>query len=108
MPKILIDENIPLLRNALGDSLSVDSVNGRHIDNGLLISGNYDALIVRSITKVNEALLRNTNVRFVGTATSGTDHIDIEYLRKNGIAFHYSPGSNANSVAEYVVFSILD
>jgi erythronate-4-phosphate dehydrogenase len=92
----------------LGNSLSVVPIGGRDITNSVLKSGQYDALIVRSITKVNEELLRNTNVSFAGTATSGTDHIDTTYLESAGISFYSAPGSNANSVAEYVVFSILD
>jgi erythronate-4-phosphate dehydrogenase len=66
-----------------------------------------EILIVRSETKVNAALLDGSRVKFVGTVTIGTDHIDVEYLRSNGIAFASAPGSNANSVAEYVAAALL-
>jgi erythronate-4-phosphate dehydrogenase len=45
-------------------------------------------------------------VKFVGTATSGVDHIDRQYLKEHGIAFAYAPGANANSVVEYVLAAI--
>ncbi len=66
-----------------------------------------DALIVRSVTKVDRALLEKSNVRFVGTTTIGTDHVDIDYLREHNIAFASAPGSNAQSVAEYVLTALL-
>ncbi len=66
-----------------------------------------DALVVRSATKVNAALLEGTPVRFVGTATIGMDHVDQEYLSSRGIRFVNAAGSNANSVAEYVTASLL-
>jgi erythronate-4-phosphate dehydrogenase len=46
-------------------------------------------------------------VKFVGTATIGTDHVDLDYLKRRGIAFASAPGSNANSVAEYIVAALL-
>ncbi len=107
MPNIIIDENIPLLGSVFKSFANVTTVNGRKIDRELLIRSNCDALIIRSITKINEKLLDKTGVKFVGTSTSGTDHIDLQYLKTNNIAFAYAPGSNANSVAEYVVYSIL-
>lgn len=66
-----------------------------------------DALLVRSITKVGADLLDGSRVKFVGTATIGTEHIDEKYLAANGIGFASAPGSNANSVAEYVVAALL-
>lgn len=66
-----------------------------------------DILAIRSTTKVNSKLLDNSRVRFVGTATIGTDHMDIPYLEKNNIGWCYSPGCNANSVSEYVTAALL-
>ncbi len=66
-----------------------------------------DALIVRSKTPVTRALLEGSRVQFVGTATSGYDHLDVPYLEQAGIAWAYAAGSNANSVAEYVVAALL-
>ena len=104
---IFIDENIPYLRDCLKDCGEVHSFSGRLLKNEDLLKDNCEYLIVRSTTKVNEPLLNGTTVKFVGTATSGIDHIDINYLHSKGIDFAAAPGSNANSVAEYVLYSIL-
>ncbi len=66
-----------------------------------------DILIVRSITNVNEELLKNTPIKFVGTATIGTDHINLDYLKSHNIAFADAKGCNAYSVAEYFISSLL-
>jgi len=64
-------------------------------------------LAIRSTTRVDRALLEGSSVRFVGTATIGTDHLDKHYMESQGIAWCYSPGCNANSVGEYVVAALL-
>ena len=69
--------------------------------------GNAQVLLVRSVTKVNRELLENSHVEFVGTATAGLDHIDMEYLQSQRIGFASAQGGNANSVAEYVVTALL-
>ena len=61
---------------------------------------------MRSVTPVNEVLLQGSPVRFVGTATSGFDHVDRDYLTQSNIGFSHAPGSNANSVVEYVFAAI--
>ncbi len=66
-----------------------------------------DVLLVRSVTEVNAELLADSQLKFVGSATSGIDHIDLDYLRQQQIPFYYAPGSNARSVAEYVISSLL-
>ncbi len=102
--KIVVDENIPFGREAFENFGEVELCNGREIDASLCKDS--DALIVRSITRVNEALLDNSSVKFVGTTTIGTDHIDQAYLKENNIAFSNAAGCNSYSVAEYV-FSAL-
>lgn len=67
-----------------------------------------EAILIRSETKVDAELLEGTRVRFVGTATIGTDHIDMDYLKQQNIAFASCPGSNATSVAEYVLAALLE
>lgn len=68
-----------------------------------------DALLVRTVTDINEQSLplHNAKLKFIGTASAGTDHIDETYLTKNGVAFAHSPGCNARAVAEYVVTALL-
>jgi erythronate-4-phosphate dehydrogenase len=67
-----------------------------------------DILIVRSETKVDHTLLDGSRVKFVGTVTIGTDHVDEEYLAKNGITFVSAPGSNSQSVSEYITAALLE
>lgn len=102
---ILYDENIPCGAQAFSTLGSTRSMSGRDITREYL--SDIDALFVRSVTKVNAQLLNGTPVRFVATATSGTDHIDHDYLEKNNIGFSDALGSNANSVAEYVTAALL-
>jgi erythronate-4-phosphate dehydrogenase len=67
-----------------------------------------DVLLVRSTTKVNADLLEgNSRLKFVATATAGTDHIDQEYLAKRGIPFVSAGGCNAVAVAEYVLSAMV-
>ena len=100
---IVADEQIPLAEQAFSKFGNVTLVDGRSINNSLI--KNTDILLVRSVTKVNELLLKNSNLKFLGSATSGVDHIDIDYLKSSKIYFSYSPGSNSQSVAEYVLNS---
>ncbi len=65
-------------------------------------------LLVRSETRVDANLLEGSRVEFVGTATIGTDHVDQAYLQLCGIGFAAAPGSNARSVAEYVLAALLE
>ena len=101
---ILSDENIPAVEYFLGDSGVVRQLRGRDMRAADL--DGVDVLLVRSVTRVNEALLAGSAVQFVGTATSGVDHIDRDYLDQQGIGFAHAPGSNANSVVEYVLAAI--
>lgn len=106
MPYLIVDENIALADQAFGQFGKVTLLPGRKISNSELKDA--DILIVRSITNVNEELLKNTSVKFVGTTTIGTDHIDLRYLSKNKISFADAKGCNAYSVAEYVIAAILN
>lgn len=102
---ILADENIPYVKEAFGEFGEVHTISGREITREKVKE--VDILLVRSITKVNRELLEGSRVKFVGTATIGFDHIDVDFLIRNGIEFASAPGSNANSVAEYVISALL-
>lgn len=104
---IFIDENIPFLKDILSQSAAVHTFKGRELSSEMLIKYNCVALFTRSTTKVNSKLLDGTSVEFVATATSGIDHIDTDYLNSKNIYFASALGSNSNSVAEYVIYSIL-
>jgi erythronate-4-phosphate dehydrogenase len=102
--KIVVDENIIFGQEAFSEFGEVITVPGRSIDNSILRSA--EILIVRSVTKVDEPLLKDTKIKFVGTATIGTDHLDLEYLRGKDIQFANAKGCNANAVKEYVLCAI--
>ncbi|GIV61915.1 MAG: erythronate-4-phosphate dehydrogenase [Rhodothermaceae bacterium] len=103
--RILADENIPFVREAFGRHGEVRLAAGRTLSREDV--SRSDVLLVRSVTRVDAALLAGTPVRFVGTATIGTDHVDVAWLREQGIAFAHAPGSNAESVVEYVLAALL-
>ena len=104
--KIVADENIPFVKEAFKNIGEVSTYAGRDMSPDKVKDA--EVLLVRSITKVNEKLLSGSKVRFVGTATIGVDHIDTDYLTKNNIAFSSAPGSNAESVAQYVTSVLLN
>ena len=66
-----------------------------------------DAICVRSTTRVDAALMAESRVRFVGTVTSGVDHLDLDFLRAAGVAVYHTPGANAVAVAEYVLANLI-
>ncbi|MBT5292380.1 MAG: 4-phosphoerythronate dehydrogenase [Cellvibrionales bacterium] len=103
---ILADENIPGLEPACADWGNIITMSGRDIKASDLVG--IDLLFVRSVTQVNAELLSNTDLKFVGSATIGVDHIDLDYLASRGIGFAHAPGSNANGVVDYVMSVILD
>ncbi|WP_288821918.1 4-phosphoerythronate dehydrogenase PdxB [uncultured Leclercia sp.] len=103
--KILVDENMPYARELFSRLGDVKAVAGRPIPVAEL--DDADALMVRSVTKVNEALLAGKPVKFVGTATAGTDHVDDTWLKQAGIGFSAAPGCNAIAVVEYVFSALL-
>ncbi len=105
MSLIVFDENIPMGAEAFSRLGKATSLPGRGITRKELTDA--DILIARSVTRVDRDLLEGTPVRFVGTATIGTDHIDLEYLKAKGIGFSDAAGCNANSVSEYIVAALL-
>lgn len=103
--KLVVDANIPASERCFGQFGALTRAPGREI-NAAHLEG-ADVLIVRSITQVNEALLANSPVRFIGTCTIGTDHIDKAHLAQRDIAFASAPGCNAEAVVDYVLSSLL-
>jgi erythronate-4-phosphate dehydrogenase len=103
--KIIADENIPFVAECFSSIGEVETVPGRQMTPSLVADA--DVLVVRSITRVDSSLLAGSKVRFVGTATIGFEHVDSDYLAQKNIGFASAPGSNANSVAEYIVAALL-
>lgn len=88
----------------MGDHTVVQLMPGRDILREHLLDA--DVLLVRSVTRVNRALLEGTSVKYVGTATAGVDHVAEEDLQDLGIRFQAAPGCNAQAVVEYVIATI--
>lgn len=104
--KIVADENIPFVREAFACLGDVETLPGRSITAKRLAGA--ELLLVRTVTQVDERLLDGSSVRFVGSATSGFDHVDFGYLDDAGIGFAGAAGANAASVAEYLVASLAE
>lgn len=103
--RLVADRVIAEAATAFGGLGEVVLADGRAIDRALV--ADCDVLLVRSVTRVDAALLAGSRVRFVGTATAGTDHIDTAWLEGQGIAFAAAPGCNARPVGEYVLACVL-
>ncbi|TLX57257.1 4-phosphoerythronate dehydrogenase PdxB [Stutzerimonas nosocomialis] len=103
--RILADENIPLVDAFFGEFGEIRRMPGRAINRAAVEQA--DVLLVRSVTRVDRDLLEDSAVRFVGTCTIGTDHLDLDHFERVGIDWASAPGCNARGVVDYVLGSIL-
>ena len=102
--KLLIDDAVWGSNQIFSEFGEVFTLPGREIRSESL--KDFDALIVRSRTRVDEKLLRDANIKFVGSTVAGLDHIDKNYLEDNAITLSSAQGCNANAVSEYVISAI--
>lgn len=101
MIKVIVDDKIPYIREALAVmGVEVHYVPGHAFTNAIVKDA--DALIVRTRTRCDEALLYGSRVQFIATATIGYDHIDTAYCASQGIRWTNAPGCNAASVCQYI------
>ncbi len=98
--KLIIDEDIPFIGGVFEPFFNVVYLKGAEIT-AELVKG-ADGLIIRTRTKCNRHLLDGSKVRFIATATIGTDHIDMEYCKNAGITVANAAGCNAGGVMQYV------
>jgi erythronate-4-phosphate dehydrogenase len=103
---ILADSNIPFLCETLSNYGHVRYKEGKSISQRDI--ADVEVLLVRTRTKCNEELLKNSPVKFIGTATIGTDHIDMDYCRQHAITVANAAGSNAPAVMQYVTTALLN
>ncbi len=103
--QILADNNMSGLEETFGRQGNLVSFDGRSLTRADL--GDAEVLLVRSVTTVDASLLRGSQVRFVGTATIGTDHLDTRWLDQAGIAWASAPGCNADAAAQYTLGMLL-
>lgn len=102
--KIVADRHIPFLEGVFEPYAEVVYIDGRAITHDDIVDA--DALVIRTRTRCNAALLDGTRVRMIATATIGTDHIDLDYCREKGIEVHNAEGCNAGGVMQYVFSAI--
>jgi len=103
--QIVADENIPLLDEFFAGFGEIRRLPGRGIEAAAVADA--ELLLVRSVTRVDRALLEGSAVRFVGTCTIGTDHLDLDHFARAGIGWASAPGCNARGVVDYVLGSLL-
>jgi len=101
---IVIDKAIPFIQGVFEKYAEV-----RYLEGGSITAADVrdaDALIIRTRTKCNAALLDGSRVKMIATATIGYDHIDLNYCRSHGIHVQNSAGCNAGAVMNYVISAI--
>jgi len=104
--KVIADQDLAEIKKLLSDHVELTLLPGREITADA--ARGQDAILVRSITPINGCLLANSNIRFVGTATSGLDHIDQRFLETNNIALAHAAGSNADAVVDYCLSAMAE
>lgn len=100
--RVIADDKIPYLGGVLEQIADAEVVYtpGQGFTPDLVRTA--DALLIRTRTRCDRALLEGSHVQFIATATIGFDHIDTDYCRRAGIAWTNAPGCNSASVAQYV------
>lgn len=104
LPKVVIDSAIWLTPSLSALPIELVSIRGTQIVPAVLEDAN--ALLTRTVTRVDANLLQDSQITFVGTASAGTDHVDTRYLSERGIKFANAAGCNAGAVADYVLDAI--
>lgn len=102
--KIIFDRNIPFISKPLSSIGEAIPMTGTEITNETVKDA--DAIIIRTRTRCDATLLKDSKCRFIGTATIGTDHIDLPYCASRGITVANAPGCNAPAVAQWVLSAI--
>ena len=101
--RIVCDAHIPFLLEAVQKGwpqVEIVPLKPEEIDTSAVRDA--DVLVVRTRTKINEALLAGSKVQLVCTATIGYDHIDAAYCDAQGIRWMSCPGCNAQAVCDYI------
>jgi erythronate-4-phosphate dehydrogenase len=103
--KIVADDKIPFLKGALEPYANLVYIPGNQIKREML--ADCDALLIRTRTKCTKDLLEDTDIKFIGTATIGFDHIDTHYCSNKRISWTNAPGCNSSSVQQYIAAALL-
>ena len=105
---IIADDKIPFLKGTLDNYCNIKYLAGAKTTAKIVKEYNTNVLITRTRTKCTAQLLENSQVKFIGTATIGHDHIDKKFCSKNNIMWTNAPGCNANSVAQYIASALIN
>lgn len=99
--KIIADNTIPYLKGVIETIADVEYLSSGQFTAAAIKDA--DVLIVRSVDKCTREVLEGSRVKLITTATIGYDHIDTAYCDSVGITWKNAPGSNAVSVAQYIL-----
>jgi erythronate-4-phosphate dehydrogenase len=102
--KVVVDSHIPNIQGLIEPFAQVEYLEPSDITCESVRDA--DALIVRTRTRCDATLLDGNSVRFIGSATIGTDHIDMDYCTSHDITVRNAPGCNAPAVAQWVFCAI--
>ena len=107
MINVLADKHLVNICKFMPPGVNLELYDPSTFDNTL--PNDVDAFLIRTVTKINPQTFSTfpEQLRFIGTGSAGTDHVDIPHLQKNGITFADAAGCNARSVAEYVAVALL-
>ena len=103
--RIIADNKIPFLQGVFEPFANVSFLEPSQITKEIVKDA--DALIIRTRTKCNAALLEHSSVKFIATATIGFDHIDTSYCESMGIKWVNAPGCNSSSVQQYIASALV-
>lgn len=102
MIRLIVDKAIPYVENILPHYFEVLFLSAKEITHARIVQYGAEGLIIRTVTRCDESLLSGTNIRFISTATAGTDHIDKAYCHRQGIVLSNAAGCNAPAVAQWL------
>lgn len=102
--KVLVESHIPYIKGLIEPYAEVQYLEPEQFTAQSVADA--DALIIRTRTRCNSTLLGGSRCQFIGTATIGTDHIDLNYCQSRGIEVCNAPGCNAPAVAQYVLATV--
>ncbi|GAB4324392.1 MAG: 4-phosphoerythronate dehydrogenase PdxB [Bacteroidales bacterium] len=101
---IVADKNIPYLKDTFEPFAKVVYLPANEINRESVFYA--DALLVRSVTKCDAQLLSGTSVKFIGSATTGDDHIDRQWCEDHNIVWYAAAGCNAGAVVQYTLSAL--
>lgn len=104
-PRIIVDCNIPYVEGRLDPFAEVRYLDSKEITHAACMQA--DALVIRTRTVCNAALLQDTPIRLIASATVGIDHIDTSYCDAQSIKYVNAPGCSAWAVVQWVVSALM-